>query len=67
MRREVTRRDEVEALARRKQVGLARELYGFIRENKKWWLAPIVICILGLGGLVFLAGSGAAPFIYTLF
>ena len=42
------------------------EIWGFLRENKKWWLLPIVITMLLLGLLVVLGGSGAAPFIYTL-
>lgn len=46
---------------------LAGEFLGFLRDNKKWWLAPIVISILGLGVLVMLGGTAAAPFIYTLF
>lgn len=51
----------------KKQVGLLAELWAFLRENKKWWLAPIVISVLLLGGLVLLGGTAAAPFIYTLF
>ena len=47
--------------------GLARELFDFLKDNKKWWLAPILISVLGLGMLVLLGGSAAAPFIYTLF
>jgi hypothetical protein len=47
--------------------GLASEFLDFLKENKKWWLAPIVISMLGLGMLVMLGGSAAAPFIYTLF
>jgi uncharacterized membrane protein len=43
------------------------DLVGFLRENKKWWLGPIVIAIVLLGLLVLLGGTGAAPFIYTLF
>lgn len=43
------------------------DLFGFLRQNKKWWLGPIVIAIVLLGLLVLLGGSGAAPFIYTLF
>ena len=50
-----------------KNANLARELFDLLRENKKWWLAPIVLTILLLSGLVVLGGSGAAPFIYTLF
>ena len=40
---------------------------GFLKANKKWWLAPIIISILLLGLLVVLGGTAAAPFIYTLF
>ena len=47
--------------------GLVGEFVEFLRDNKKWWLAPIVISVLGLGALVLLGGSAAAPFIYTLF
>lgn len=47
--------------------GLLREVFDFLKENKKWWLAPILISVLGLGLLVLLGGSAAAPFIYTLF
>ena len=53
--------------AAKPQAGLASEFWQFMRDNKKWWLAPIVISILGLGLLVLLGGTAAAPFIYTLF
>lgn len=44
------------------------ELWLFIRERKKWWLAPILIIILILGALIIFAkGSALAPFIYTIF
>ena len=49
------------------QQGLVSEFWDFLKDNKKWWLAPIVIAILGLGLLVLLGGTAAAPFIYTLF
>ncbi len=55
------------AEAGRRSGGIVSEFWDFLRENKKWWLAPIVISILGLGLLVLLGGSAAAPFIYTLF
>lgn len=47
--------------------GLLSELGQFLGENKKWWLIPILLSIALLGGLVLLSGTGAAPFIYTLF
>ena len=44
------------------------ELWEFMRERKKFWLAPIVLMLLLLGGLIVLTeGSAVAPFIYTLF
>ena len=49
-------------------LSLSRELIGYMRARKKWWLLPLVI-ILGLvGGLMVLAqGSAVAPFIYSVF
>lgn len=47
---------------------LIKDLWGFMRERKKFWLAPIIIVLLLLGILiVFAQGSVVAPFIYTLF
>ena len=46
---------------------LLSEFVDFLKTNKKWWLAPIVIVMLLIGALVLLSGSAAAPFIYTLF
>ncbi|MEX0752584.1 MAG: DUF5989 family protein [Xanthobacteraceae bacterium] len=44
------------------------EFWGFLRERKKFWMLPILIVLLGIGGLLVLAqGSAVAPFIYTLF
>lgn len=44
------------------------EIVGFMRARKKYWLAPILIAMLLLGGLIVLTqGSAVAPFIYTLF
>ena len=43
------------------------ELWLFMRDNKKWWLGPIVLVLLLLGGLIALSGTVAAPFVYTLF
>ncbi len=49
------------------EAGFISELWGFLRENKKWWLVPILIVMLLFGLLVLLSGTGLAPFIYTLF
>ncbi|MCW8132880.1 MAG: hypothetical protein KIS92_21210 [Planctomycetota bacterium] len=46
---------------------LAAEFWDYLKNNKKWWLTPIILVLLLLGGLVILGGTGAAPFIYTLF
>ena len=49
-------------------MSLFRELWEFMRARKKFWLLPIVIIMVLLGGLLVLAqGSAVAPFIYTLF
>ena len=47
---------------------LLSDLWGFMRQRKKFWLAPIVVVMLLLGSLMIAAqGSAVAPFIYTLF
>jgi len=44
------------------------ELWAFMKERKKFWLAPIILVMILLGALLVLAqGSAIAPFIYTLF
>lgn len=44
------------------------ELWQFMRARKKFWLLPILIMMVLLGGLIVLTkGSAVAPFIYTLF
>ena len=62
-----SKQDDVRELAKAGRSGLVSEFWDFLKHNKKWWLLPILIVILALGALVFLSGSGAAPFIYTLF
>ena len=47
---------------------LLKDLWAFMKERKKFWLAPIIVILLLLGVLlVFTQGSAVAPFIYTLF
>jgi len=50
------------------KLAIIKEFWNFLLERKKWWLAPIVLFLLVLGGiLVFAKGSALAPFIYSLF
>ncbi|MFN3408742.1 MAG: DUF5989 family protein [Limisphaerales bacterium] len=50
------------------KISIIKEFWLFLRERKKWWLAPIVVFLLLLGAvLVFAKGSALAPFIYSLF
>lgn len=45
-----------------------RELWAYMRARKTYWLAPILVAMTLLGGLLVLSqGSVIAPFIYTLF
>jgi hypothetical protein len=49
-------------------VEFLKDLWDFMRERKKFWLAPIILVMLLLGVLIVVAqGSAVAPFIYTLF
>jgi hypothetical protein len=49
-------------------MGFLKDLWGFLKNRKKFWLLPIIVVMLMLGTLIVLAGSSAiAPFIYTLF
>ena len=58
---------DFERAASEKRQGLISEFWGFLAENKKWWLLPILIAVVVLGALVMLGGTAAGPFIYTLF
>jgi uncharacterized protein DUF5989 len=59
--------DELRQLSEARSTGIFGELWGFMSQNKKWWLTPIILMLLILGVLIVVGGSGAAPFIYTLF
>lgn len=47
--------------------GIVREFVLYLQENKKWWLIPMILTLLAIGVVGLLAGSGLAPFVYTLF
>ncbi len=65
--RESTRESRFEEEAARGRQGLIGEFWAYMMHSKKWWLTPIVIMLLLLAGLIILGGTGAAPFVYTLF
>ncbi len=45
-----------------------KDLWQFMKERKKFWLAPLIVVLLLLGFLIVLGGSSAlGPFVYTLF
>jgi uncharacterized membrane protein YedE/YeeE len=47
---------------------IIREFFDYLRQQKKWWIAPILIFLVLLGGLIIFASSSVlAPFIYSLF
>ena len=53
--------------AEQKSPGMLSEFWGLLKTHKKWWLAPIIVVLLIVGGLVLLFGTPVAPLIYTLF
>ena len=47
---------------------MLKDLLGFLRVSKKFWLLPIILVLLLFGALIVLtSGSAIAPFVYTLF
>ena len=64
---EQERNDEQFAELDGESLSLVKEFLLFLRENKKYWLMPIILVLLLLGALIILGGSSYAPFIYTLF
>ena len=59
--------DELAAQAEQAEPGLVREFWDFLRYSKSWWLTPIIVVLLLIALFAVLTGTGAAPFIYTLF
>jgi hypothetical protein len=58
--------DDFESLAQSSaSPGLLTEFCQFLRHNRKWWMLPILVVLLVFGLLIFLSGTGAAPFIYV--
>jgi hypothetical protein len=45
---------------------IVREFIDFLRDYRVWWLTPLIIVLVLLGGLAFLSETALAPFIYPL-
>ena len=58
--------DDFASQADQAEMGLMAEFWDFIIHNKAWWLTLIILVLLAMGALIFLSGTAAAPFIYTL-
>ena len=58
---------DFEGQAEQATPGLVREMVGFLRQSRKWWLVPVLLALVALGIFVVLAETAVAPFIYTLF
>jgi len=63
----VQKPNEFEQANQQQQAGIIREFIAFLRENKKFWLIPLLLAFLAIGALLILGGTAAAPFVYTLF
>ena len=58
---------DFQALASQKRTRFLNELGRFAMQTRKWWLVPLIVVLLGIGLIIVLGGTAAAPFIYTLF
>lgn len=58
---------EFEQANQEKQAGIVAEFIAFLKDNKKFWLIPLLLALFGIGAIIILGGTSAAPFIYTLF
>ncbi len=61
------KRTEFEKSGEEKDVGLFGEFIGMMKQNKKYWLIPLILILVLFGVLIILGSTAAAPFIYTLF
>ena len=65
--KETDQHNEFVQAGQENDLSIIKEFYLWMKENKKWWILPIVLAIGIMGLLVTLGSTGAAPFIYTLF
>ena len=55
------------AALEQRNIGILEEFWHLLRQNKQWWMVPILVGLVLFGALMVLSGTAAAPFIYTLF
>ena len=60
-------KNEFAPASEEQNAGIISEFIYFLKTNKKYWMIPLLVALLGLGALIILGGTSAAPFIYTLF
>jgi hypothetical protein len=58
---------EFEAAASRSGAGLVSEFWYLLKNNKKYWLLPILLTLLIFSGLMLLSSTAVGPLIYTFF
>jgi hypothetical protein len=61
------KKSRFEEAAGEKEMSLAGEFVLMLRQNKKYWMIPLLLILAAFGLLLILGSTGAAPFIYTLF
>lgn len=59
--------DQFAQMAEEQQPGFFSEFWTFLRQNKKWWLTPILVVLFLLITLVIISQTPLAPFIYPFF
>jgi len=67
MRREAAMsnaKEEFEKAADEGRLSLAAEFWLFLKENKKWWLLPILVVFGLIAAFAYMLGTGFAPFLY---
>jgi hypothetical protein len=65
--RESQRSQQFLEQARTKRPSAVSEYLYLVRTNKKYWMIPLILVLLAFGLILILGGTGAAPFVYTLF
>jgi hypothetical protein len=62
-----TQDQDFATIAKSHKSNILSEVLGLLKEQRKWWLLPLLIIVGAFGVLVALGSTGAAPFIYTIF